>query len=308
MAQGATPVLAASGEPKSKIRDIEPLLKWAAVAYGGGFLTVMLHTHRLGVPVVQLIEPIYIWVGFPLALVLYFIGQLITVFQRIRERLRDDLDEAKELYKALQADITAPEASDELIRFLRGMGTALAFPWFILSEVVIEGLMRRFKKIIGRQFVQKDEAHAKKAASRVFRVITVVIVVYRFVLRVLILALIPLACGVYMWLVYPIIPQSLGGGKPSQVWLIVNTKKIPTDDVALQSLFPVATSEKGANQRQGVESTTAEGRTTCKVALQYQTEHAYYVKRGTGPIIVIGGDAVEGAVFAGSEAERQGCT
>ena len=88
----------------------------------------------------------------------------------------------------------------------------------------------------------------------------------------------------------------------------MNTKKIPTDDVVLQSLFPVATNEKGANQRQGVESSAAEGRTTCKVALQYQTEHAYYVRRGTGPVIVIGSDAVEGAVFAGNEYERQGCT
>ena len=33
-----------------KVRDIEPLLKWGAVAYAGGFLTVMLHTHHLASP------------------------------------------------------------------------------------------------------------------------------------------------------------------------------------------------------------------------------------------------------------------
>jgi hypothetical protein len=44
----------------------------------------MLHTYRLGLPVVELIEPIYIWVGLPLAVVLYFIGQLLAAFRATR--------------------------------------------------------------------------------------------------------------------------------------------------------------------------------------------------------------------------------
>jgi hypothetical protein len=48
---------------EAKWPDIEPFLKWAAVAYALGFGTIMYHTWSLGIPVVQLIDPINIWVG-----------------------------------------------------------------------------------------------------------------------------------------------------------------------------------------------------------------------------------------------------
>ncbi len=45
--------------------NIEALLKWGAVAYGLGFLTISVHTARLGIPLFQALEPRDILVGVP---------------------------------------------------------------------------------------------------------------------------------------------------------------------------------------------------------------------------------------------------
>jgi len=64
---GADQKAKGGANPKANWRDIEWILKWAADAYGFGFLTVMWYTHhRLGVPVLQLIEPVNVWIGAPL--------------------------------------------------------------------------------------------------------------------------------------------------------------------------------------------------------------------------------------------------
>lgn len=64
--------------------NIEPFLKWGAVAYGLGFVTVMFHTRKIGIPVIQLVEPVNIWIGLPLAVVLFF-KRLYTVSIEGRE-------------------------------------------------------------------------------------------------------------------------------------------------------------------------------------------------------------------------------
>jgi hypothetical protein len=66
------------------------------------------HTSRLGVPVVQLIEPIYIWIGAPLARVLFFLGHLIKAFKRCRDLLRQELQEARRTPQFLKARPTLP--------------------------------------------------------------------------------------------------------------------------------------------------------------------------------------------------------
>jgi hypothetical protein len=68
----------------------------------------MLHTHRLGIPVVELIEPIYVWVGIPLAVAGYFVEQLIASFKRTLKRRPQELDEAKRDHEKL-VDIQIPQ-------------------------------------------------------------------------------------------------------------------------------------------------------------------------------------------------------
>lgn len=78
-----------NSDSKLNWHDIEPILKWAAVAYGFGFLTVMWHTHRLGVPVLQLIEPVNVWIGAPLAIVVFFLEKLVKGREQNSRRLRN---------------------------------------------------------------------------------------------------------------------------------------------------------------------------------------------------------------------------
>src|SRR5688500_14041353 len=46
----------------------EGIVAFVGIAYACGFFTVMVHTYSLGAPVLELGQPIYVWVGLPLAI------------------------------------------------------------------------------------------------------------------------------------------------------------------------------------------------------------------------------------------------
>lgn len=74
----------------------------------------------------------------------------------------------------------------------------------------------------------------------------------------------------------------------------------------LRALFPASV---GLDPRPAeTKAASAEARTTCDVALHYQTEHAYYVSRNEGPITFIDHDAVQGIIFAEAKTKQLGCT
>ena len=54
-------------------KQLQSILAWVSVAYALGFITVMVHTAQLGIPIIQLLEPVYILVGVPLAIVAFLI-------------------------------------------------------------------------------------------------------------------------------------------------------------------------------------------------------------------------------------------
>ncbi|HYK61081.1 MAG TPA: hypothetical protein VEV85_16735 [Bryobacteraceae bacterium] len=56
------------------------------MAYGFGFLTVMVHTYPLGVPALQLIEPVNVWIGAPLAGVVFFLDKLYLTLGSLHAR------------------------------------------------------------------------------------------------------------------------------------------------------------------------------------------------------------------------------
>lgn len=295
---------------KSKIRDIEPFLKWGAVAYGAGFLTVMLHTNRLGVPVMQLIEPIYIWVGAPLAVAGYFIEPLIAAFKRKQELLRIEMNEIGQYLDTLHAIKTPQAAAREAVKAFREILTIA--PLGLVGLFGNKFLLFYLQKVLDKSLETADPEKARtyliKFSSHVNFATRSVMAFVRFGLRLLPLAAIVIALVAYTVIAYPVIPQSLGGGKPSAGRLIIDVKKIPADDVNLQSLFPRSTNEKKITEAGAAASATVESRITCNLALQYQTEHAYYIKRGTGPIVVIDHDAVNGIIFASpNDSDQQGC-
>jgi uncharacterized membrane protein len=303
MSSPQLPPTPGTDKPKSTFRDVEPLLKWAGVAYGAGFLTVMLHTHRLGVPVVQLIEPIYIWVGLPLAVVLYFIEQLIAAFLRSREALRNDLEEVKHDSESIKTIKDPKKAAEVLFKIIRAMWSILDLTGgFAASGVIAKALISHYEAKLSQEVAKKGGAelvtYVQKVGSRLLFVTQAFAAVYQFAARVLTLALIPAACTVYVWWLYPIIPQSLGGGRPSQVRLVLDTKKIPADDAQLRALFPAPRPDRNGERKPDQTPAESEARTTCDVALHYQTEHAYYVRRAPGPIIAVEHDAVDAVIFA----------
>jgi hypothetical protein len=310
-------------EKSLKIKDIEPLLKWGAVAYGGGFLTVMLHTHRLGLPVMQLIEPIYIWIGIPLATTLYFFEPLIAAYQRRRALLRQEMNEIKLSLNDLKAIKTPQEAAQESIKASTEMIDMLmtVFTGFVVVAPLGAAVMLIMKKILmpylqkmlnesietsGLGELRADLVNFSRFLNFANRT---VMAFFQFGLRLLPLVLILLALAFYTFVVYPAIPQSLGGGKPSQARLIIDVKKIPLDGVSLRDLFPQSEPGKAIAESPKTTADKPESQITCRVALQYETEHAYYIRRGHGPIVVIDHDAVNGIIFVPSETSaQQGCT
>jgi hypothetical protein len=308
-----TSALVPTEDKKSRIRDIEPLLKWAAVAYGGGFLTVMLHTYRLGIPVVELIEPIYIWVGTPLAVAAYFIGQLIALFKRTLEKLPQELNEAKRDRDKLFASKIPEDAARALSALigisLRVFGSAV--PLVPLEDVLRETLAPLLKRLVEKKLESGDDrdtlSYIIKLASVIYFLTAIAAAFNRFFLRLVMLALVPATLCLYVLFAYPAIPQSLGGGKPSQVRLIVDTKKIPTDDTDLRNLFPQSPIENEPANSRKAELSGPESHTTCILALHYQNEHTYYVERTPGPIVAIDHDAVEGVIYGPVKGSPQSC-
>lgn len=309
MALSTVPVLVGD-ESKSKIKDIEPLLKWGAVAYGAGFLTVMAHTYRLGVPVLELVEPVYMWIGWPLALVLYFLKQLYGYYRHTRQTLRMELDEIDRTFQTLQT-ISSPQQAAQILVSLFKAAVAL-FTFLVPFGHILELFFARPLFLVWQRMLNLHLGNPNNVAilvryaqsgARILRVAHAVAAFYRFAGRLLLLAAVPAACFAYIYWVYPAVPQSLGGGRPSQVRLMVDSTKIPVGDPALASLFPPLASASA----QGAESAPhdSKARTTCPLLLHYRTEKAYYVKRGNGPVVIIGDGAVEGIIFQAGHS--QGC-
>ncbi|HYL87063.1 MAG TPA: hypothetical protein VE263_22765 [Candidatus Angelobacter sp.] len=99
----------------SKWPDIEPILKWGAVSYACGFLIVMIHTARLGIPALQLIEPINIWIGLPIAIVLFFFDKLIDQWKRALAALDHELTEADALADKIGEEKDPTQAYDLIV-------------------------------------------------------------------------------------------------------------------------------------------------------------------------------------------------
>jgi hypothetical protein len=316
--QDAAPV--AANENKSRFKDVEPLLKWAGVAYAGGFITVMLHTHRLGIPVMQLIEPVYILVGIPLALAAYFIEPLVVWFKGKRELLRKEMNDIDEYVKSLNDIKTPQEAAQEALKSLSDTINLTSSVWRLAAPLpgdlwilFTKFILSKLKKVLDERLKTSDPEKARifliRYASNVNFATRTLTAFFRFGLRLVPLALILATLVVYTVYVYPSFPQSLGGGKPIRARLIIDAAKIPVDNANLKDLFPAGAPVKKVADDSTSKPEKPESRITCDILLQYQTEHAYYIsRRSAGPIVVISPEAVNGIIFNPSEDPKEtGC-
>ena len=302
-------------------RNVEPLLKWAAVAYGFGFVVVMMHTRALGIPVIQLLEPINILIGLPLAVVMFFLDKIGARFKRKKAELLDALREAEQQREKIEEvkDWIDPQRLYDAITFtlsqanLMFSGTEFWLPAWILKRS-----RNRILKLFDKATTpQQQRASLLKAWGLMSYILDALVAIAVFVRFLGYVAVLVAACALYVTYIYPNMPQTIGGGKPITVRMIVNSKKIPqTNETG--ALFPARESAKetpiaadsretNASQKEDTAVPPGEGgkkpqeavesMETRPITLHYQTEAAYYVSSGNGPIISLDHKAVDGIIF-----------
>jgi hypothetical protein len=182
-------------DPSPVKSSIEKLVAWASVAYAAGFVTIVIHTARLNIPVLELLEPIYVWVGAPLALVAFFFHSIV---QWLRRKGREVA--------------TAYSEAGSLRKHLLGGEFALPIPigpfGIVQTEIPLRG---RFGKIVGTAIWA---VVIYSATMRALRLATYVVLGVGAILA-------------YVWFLYPKVPYSLGGGSPAVVRLALDSEKIP---------------------------------------------------------------------------------
>lgn len=284
--------------------DIEPLLKWGAVAYVFGFGIVLVHTYRLGVPMLQLMEPVNVWIGLPLAVVVYFLDKIYSAVRasmrttmdslrnrdRIREQLQASLDERQFLSQVTDIWIKA------LALFAAPVGLAG------LMEQFLHWMTRAGLRMVGKRYgadqpVEPDGSKLnlkidEEALARVDGMLRRALwigAVARFLNICLYCFWGLLLCWVYVEM-YSVIPQTLGGGKPMAVTLMVSPDAIPKSkefaDWRISNTQP--DSEKPEDEKDGF---------AVPVTLYFRSEHELIVRKGNGPIVSLSDHAVEGIVF-----------
>ena len=225
------------------------------------------------------------------------------------DRKLDAIREIKTSQEAAEASVKALTEMINMTTAVLGLVVPLASD---LLRVLTKVLMPYLKKTIDKNLDNEpDKARLDliKFSVNLDRVTRTVLVLSRFGLRLLPLALILLTLLLYTFLVYPVIPQSLGGGKPSQARLVIDVEKIPQDDNNLRDIFPQPVIDKRPLGGATADPDKAKSRTTCVVSLQYQTEHAYYIRHNSGPILVINHDAVNGVIVGSAKDQQpQGCS
>jgi hypothetical protein len=116
-------------------------------------------------------------------------------------------------------------------------------------------------------------------------------------------AALPLILGLYILVVYPIIPQPWGGGKPMDAVLIVEADKLPAELPQLGTLFdaPIEQAEipRAGRLTAGLAPSRSEqsARATATLRLRFQSEHAYLVQRKNGPVVSISKEVVSAVLF-----------
>ena len=106
-----------------------------------------------------------------------------------------------------------------------------------------------------------------------------------------------LAIILYVRVLYPEVPQSLGGGCPIPVQFLIDTTKIPDNISPIQpTLFEAG---DGTAQTQSSDVKLSQ-----LVNLLYQDNNAYYVMTCDGTILSIGKDTVKGSIWVDGREER----
>lgn len=152
-------------------------------------------------------------------------------------------------------------------------------------------LKKRFERQIKKE--NNDQDKFQKFVNEGFASTKKIVLVMEFVDEIfrairffIFMSLIPIACYLYIFQIYPNIPQSYGGGKPAPVILIIDTETVSSKSSNLEILFP-----KNSNDLQ------AKSQETIELNLLYSTSDAYYITSNNGMILALDKDIVKGIIW-----------
>jgi len=281
------------GEVKSRpgIDTLEALLKLGALAYGLGFLTVMLNTAKLGIPSLELLEPVQVWVGIPLALVYWLVLAAYRYFRRHAADLSHDLPLVKSQFDEIQSLAERGDDINELLR--KAELVAFRLPYVGLAWVAT---LRSFLLKMWSLESTKSLEHPalRKLVQNVLAptIGTVLFLqrVFTFLSKIVsVILILGLATYYYIAIFYPKMPAKWGGGAPMHVTMVLTEEGMPKGDTELSGLFPQSIPE-------GRDSST-KARRTKPLDLLYATQDAYYIKLDSGKIARISAHAVSAVIF-----------
>jgi hypothetical protein len=280
---------------------LESMLKWASVAYALGFVTVMANTARIGVPTLQLLDPIQIWVGIPLALVFLLVFAVAKHFRKLAEQAASDAQrqeaQFKQLFEVAQTGNFAPlmDKFFELVgNQVPGIGSPLVYViariqgnWFkqLINRVAVLG---KQGEVAGARNAEQKPEEITPFVDGLTKLLAKTYVWGSYVSNAVYVALVLLAASVaYVVFVYPIVPQSWGGGRPTIVRMSIETERIPSGEKEFRTLFPA---QQGPTE-------SSKSTLSRPLTLLYSTEHAYYIRLSSGEVMQINPEAVSAIIF-----------
>ncbi|MEE9555031.1 MAG: hypothetical protein V3W18_12100 [candidate division Zixibacteria bacterium] len=263
------------------------------MAYMLGFITVTVHTANLGIPLIELMKPLYIWIGVPLAIVVYFIRKIWKLLSSRIELLKNDLGELRNraIMDYKNENVELSELSEMLIK---NFTVPLILSPFRVS--ILEYFLKQTKKHIGNLDLRSN-SNDKVSQLRLITTKALIATSYiskafdtilNFINYTVLIMLIPIGCYLYIFHAYPAIPQSYGGGKPVPVKLILDGTRIPSDSMELFHLFSPDLSYNIEHHHI----------TTAEINLLYRTSDLYYIGLKNKKILSIPYESILGIVWA----------
>ncbi len=205
-------------------RSIETYLKYAAVPYAFGFFTVMVHTARYGLPVIQLIDPINVWVGAFPSLFLLAVWKLFQLPQASSgSELTRQLIGRIGLSRTASLNVTLSLISIALLLCAARVRLVAETPhyqlraWLAFSLLLVTAFTVNWVKLSTHY-----ELCRLLPSSR-----SLIDPVYRWLVRVWVVLVALLVFRAYVTGIYPNLPLRYGFGRPAPVRLIVNPQMVP---------------------------------------------------------------------------------
>jgi hypothetical protein len=258
----------------------ERVIAGASVAYGLGFAVVLLHTARLGVPVLELVKPIYILIGLPLAMLAFFSRQILKWLKGEAIAGRD------ELMKALKEQYIAESDEEKVVIDKIILSLDRVMPWYVPLRA-LRGLLG---KVLQESITKKDPVTGRVLFSaRLLDSYSRALYGSGALIRLVNLAFMVVVASflvfLYVWEIYPRLPMAYGGGAPMSVRLLVKTSEIPAGILHLM----------GARKVDGEEASMTEN-----VDLLYIASTAYLVQPQTGAVVSLNREVVNGVIYPGN--------